>query len=268
MAELLDRLGDSHFVAVTGTSGSGKSSLVRAGLRPALHRGYLRGRQLAVAVRDDAAGRRAAREHGRGAGVRASTSRRTICCDRCARPAPGLSQAVARAGLGAGESLLIIADQFEELFRFDVTRAQQADAALFVSQLLEATEQREAAIYVVVTMRSEFLGRSSEFTGLAEAFNRSQYLVPRLTRDERREAIERPLRAGGHDALARARAAGAQRRRRRSRPAAGAAARAAADLPGVGALRRHGPARAARTTSASAASSARSTSTATRSWPS
>ena len=33
--ELLERLGDNRFVAVTGTSGSGKSSLVRAGLRPA-----------------------------------------------------------------------------------------------------------------------------------------------------------------------------------------------------------------------------------------
>src|SRR5688572_14007009 len=41
VADLLERLGDSHFVAVTGTSGSGKSSLVRAGLQPALHRGYL-----------------------------------------------------------------------------------------------------------------------------------------------------------------------------------------------------------------------------------
>ena len=101
---------------------------------------------------------------------------------------------VASAGLGQGESLLVIADQFEELFRFDVTRAQQGSAALFVSHLLEAAERRDVPIYVVVTMRSEFLGRCSEFTGLAEAFNRSQYLVPRLTRDERREAIERPLR--------------------------------------------------------------------------
>ena len=41
VAELLDRLGDNHFVAVTGTSGSGKSSLVKAGLRPAMQRGYL-----------------------------------------------------------------------------------------------------------------------------------------------------------------------------------------------------------------------------------
>src|SRR5262245_16071915 len=41
VAELLDRLGENRFLAVIGTSGSGKSSLVRAGLRPALHRGYL-----------------------------------------------------------------------------------------------------------------------------------------------------------------------------------------------------------------------------------
>ena len=41
VSELLDRLGDHRFVAVIGTSGTGKSSLVRAGLRPALDRGYL-----------------------------------------------------------------------------------------------------------------------------------------------------------------------------------------------------------------------------------
>ena len=49
-------------------------------------------------------------------------------------------------------------------------------------------------------MRSEFLGRCSEFAGLAEAFNRSQYLVPRLTRDQRQAAIERPLRLFGTEA--------------------------------------------------------------------
>jgi hypothetical protein len=196
VAELLERLGDSHFVAVTGTSGSGKSSLVRAGLRPALHRGYL----------PDATSKwRFATMRPGGAPLDNMAVALSAAFERpkddllksLRSTSAGLTQAVVGAGLGDGESLLIIADQFEELFRFDVTRAQQADAALFVSQLLEATEQRAAAIYVVVTMRSEFLGRCSEFTGLAEAFNRSQYLVPRLTRDERREAIERPLRLVG-----------------------------------------------------------------------
>src|SRR5687768_15317624 len=41
--ELLTRLRESHLVAVVGTSGSGKSSIVRAGLVPALERGYLVG---------------------------------------------------------------------------------------------------------------------------------------------------------------------------------------------------------------------------------
>jgi hypothetical protein len=196
VADLLERLGDSHFVAVTGTSGSGKSSLVRAGLRPALHRGYL----------VDASSRWRFTTMRPGGSPLDNMAEALASCFGAPKEellrslrstSAGLAQAVSRAGLGADESLLIIADQFEELFRFDVSRAQQSDASLFVSQLLEAAEQRETSIYVVTTMRSEFLGRCSEFTGLAEAFNRSQYLVPRLTRDERREAIERPLRLVG-----------------------------------------------------------------------
>jgi len=194
VADLLNRLGDNRFIAVTGTSGSGKSSLVRAGLRPALQRGYLldsTSRWRFATMRPGSAPIEALARAVAGAldGLVLEDVTRTMRATSA-----GLSQVVAGAKLAPGESLLVIADQFEELFRFDLTRDQQADAALFVSSLLDATERRDPRIYVVVTMRSEFLGRCSEFTGLAEAFNRSQYLVPRLTRDERREAVERPLR--------------------------------------------------------------------------
>lgn len=194
VGDLLERLGDARFVAVTGSSGSGKSSLVRAGLLPALSRGYLSeatSRWRFAVLRPggaplDALALALARTFELAAGddlvrrLRASSA--------------GLSEVVAGAGMVAGESLLVVVDQFEELFRYDVTRAQQAEAALFVSALLEASEQRRSPVFVVITMRSEFLGRCSEFAGLAEACNRSQYLVPRLTRDERQDAIERPLR--------------------------------------------------------------------------
>jgi hypothetical protein len=197
VAELLDRLGDNRFVAVTGTSGSGKSSLVRAGLRPALHRGYL--------LDATSRWRFATMRPGRApiealAACLADTfhdQKPDAISKALVTSSAGLAEVVARSSLERGESLLIIADQFEELFRFDVTSDQQSNAALFVNLLLESTEQRLAPIYVVVTMRSEFLGRCSEFTGLAEAFNRSQYLVPRLSRDERRDAIERPLQLVG-----------------------------------------------------------------------
>ena len=47
--QLLDKLADTHFLAVLGTSGSGKSSLVKAGLLPALDNGYMAGARWAVA---------------------------------------------------------------------------------------------------------------------------------------------------------------------------------------------------------------------------
>jgi len=89
--------------------------------------------------------------------------------------------------------MLLLVDQFEEIFRFrkeDPTF--EADA--FVSLLLESAAQREEPIYVVITMRSDYIGDCAVFTGLPEALNRSQYLTPRLTREQMRAAIEGPAR--------------------------------------------------------------------------
>jgi hypothetical protein len=52
-------------------------------------------------------------------------------------------------------------------------------------------------VYVVITMRSDFIGNCTEFEGLTEAINEGQYLVPRMTRDERRSAIVGPVAVGG-----------------------------------------------------------------------
>ncbi|MGO9452937.1 MAG: WD40 repeat domain-containing protein [Candidatus Binataceae bacterium] len=71
------------------------------------------------------------------------------------------------------------------------------EAAAFVKLLIEASNQTALPVYVAITMRSDFLGDCSEFRGLPEALNRSQYLIPRMTRDQRREAIEGPVAVGG-----------------------------------------------------------------------
>src|SRR6185295_7491928 len=52
--------------------------------------------------------------------------------------------------------------------------------------------QRRVPIYVVLTMRSEYLGACSLIDGLAEGINRGQYLTPRMTREQCRAAIEGP----------------------------------------------------------------------------
>src|SRR5262249_23168498 len=111
----------------------------------------------------------------------------------------GLVEAMKQSELfEPGTNLLVVVDQFEELFRF---RQQGVDseetAAAFVNLLLTASEQSERPIYVTITMRSDYLGDCSEIPGLAEAVNNGEYLIPRLGRDQKRHAIEKPVGVGG-----------------------------------------------------------------------
>ena len=94
------------------------------------------------------------------------------------------------------ENLLILVDQFEEIFRF-APGAGQEEADAFVALLLAATQQREQRVYVVITMRSDFIGDCARFAGLPEAVNEAQFLTPRLTREQSRQAIEGPDRVFG-----------------------------------------------------------------------
>jgi hypothetical protein len=113
----------------------------------------------------------------------------------------GVVDAVRQARLPDYENVLVVVDQFEELFRFRSMRAAdpgtEDDASAFVKLLLEAAHQREVPLYIVLTMRSDFLGDCSQFQGLPEAVNEGQYLIPRMNRDERRDAITGPAAVGG-----------------------------------------------------------------------
>jgi RecA/RadA recombinase len=202
---LLERLERSRFLAVVGTSGSGKSSLVRAGLLPALRGGMMAGAgagwRVAVArPGHDPLGNlaRSLAEEGvlAAAGAGLGRDEREAIVEAMLRGGSlGLVDAAASARL-EGHKMLVVVDQFEELFRFRAARAAAADdeASAFVKLLLEAARQREVPVYVVLTMRSDFVGDCAQFQGLPEAINDGQYLIPRMTRDERRFAIVGPTR--------------------------------------------------------------------------
>ena len=201
ITELLRRLAGQRFLAVVGSSGSGKSSLVRAGLLPALYRGRLLGAtsQWRICVMrpgsaplDHLAKSLASQQVG--------SSSLDEVRERVGRSSLGLARAVRDTRLAEGESVLLVVDQFEELFRFARERKQEdggAEARLFVSSLLEATDASTAPLYVVLTMRSDFLGECTQFSGLPDALNRSQYLIPQMTREQVRDSIEKPARLVG-----------------------------------------------------------------------
>lgn len=202
---LISRLQRAHFLAVVGTSGSGKSSLVRAGLLPALSGGMMDGgsgwRIAIMRPGSDPIGNLALSLADKdvllnaGGGLSEAEAQAVIEAT-LRRGALGLVEVARQARLAEHEKLLIVVDQFEELFRFRAARAASStgdDAAAFVKLLLEAARQSELPIYVVPTMRSDFLGDCAQFQGLPEAINDGQYLIPRMTRDERRFAITGPV---------------------------------------------------------------------------
>ena len=206
--ELLRRLRLRRFLSIIGTSGSGKSSLVRSGLIPSLYGGFMvntsPGWRIAVMrpgenpVRHLAAALNSPDVIGTTGELEATNS--ILLEATLERGTRGLVEAVRQARALSGDNLLIVVDQFEELFRFRRSSQHENsrnEAAAFVKLLLEATRQEEIPIYVVITMRSDFIGDCMDFVGLPEAVNSGSYLVPRMTRDELRSAITGPVAVGG-----------------------------------------------------------------------
>ena len=211
---MVNKLGETRFLGVLGTSGCGKSSLVNCGLRPALHQGLLtaagtnwRMAQFRPGSAPLAALARALAKDGvlfdgfEAEGLDAAEIVETSL--RMSKV--GLVDIVQQAKLPASANVLVVVDQFEELFRYRALEQAQhaqadeisAESTAFVNLLLEAVKQAEVPIYVVLTMRSDFLGDCTLFRGLAEAINAGQYLVPRMTREERRRAISGPVGVAG-----------------------------------------------------------------------
>lgn len=211
--ELLQRLHTHHFIAVVGSSGCGKSSLIRAGLIPKLKAGLLvedRDQwQIATMKPGDAPLLNLAT-----ALLRAQADTHLPAAELVERlrtqGVQALLQQLAPALTAADANLLLLVDQFEEIFQFAqfsqaannpaqlaATAEQRIEAEDFVALLLALAAQPELPIYVVLTMRSDFIGDCDNFYGLPEALNRSQYLVPRLTRAQRQQAIEGPAQLFG-----------------------------------------------------------------------
>src|SRR5215469_2804076 len=201
--QLLARLARDHFMAVTGPSGCGKSSLVKAGMTPALSAGFMVEGGSEWRICEQRPGDRPL-----GRLARAMASPEILGGDKTDPDSVALVEATIRRGpLGLieivktatalrGASLLVVIDQFEEIFRYrERIAADEADA--FVALLLASARQSDVPIYVVITMRSDYLGDCARFHGLAEAASDAQYLTPRLTREDLELAIAGPARVFG-----------------------------------------------------------------------
>ncbi|MES2650494.1 MAG: hypothetical protein V4663_02075 [Bacteroidota bacterium] len=194
--DLLKKLNSVKFVTVIGSPGSGKSSLVKSGLIPALTSdkntkwkicSFKPGNQPIQNMAISMAQNGLANDH-----VTLETNIR--------QSDQALTEACKAANLRSQHKVLFLVDQFEELFRFishdSETKTKEAEAIAFINSLLKAA-QNDLPIYVVLTMRSEMLGNCTTFIGLPEAINEGQYLVPRMSTEEQSQTITEPAKVAG-----------------------------------------------------------------------
>ena len=184
VTEMVARLAEHAFLGVIGPSGSGKSSAVRAGLVPALEAGAIAGTGWVRAILRP--GAEPLRELDRVVFAALDESQRS-------RLPAGQDPLVAAASvLPEGTRLLVIVDQFEEVFTsVDDSGVRSA----FLGSLLGAARSGIAA--VVVALRADFYGRCAEEADLAEQLSASQVLVGPMARDEYRSVIEGPAARAG-----------------------------------------------------------------------
>ena len=199
---LLEILRREHFLAVIGPSGAGKSSLVRAGLLPGLAAGWLGGAsdwRIAILRPGETPFKRLAAELVRSGALGSDESSLVSlpAIEAELRRGPlGLADLLTDVRRGTTEApfkLLVLVDQFEEIFRYAQAGGTEADESeAFVNLLLASRAAPSADLYVALTMRTDFLGHCVRFLELPEAINHAQYLTPRLTRGELERVITGP----------------------------------------------------------------------------
>lgn len=207
--QLLRRLSNTNFLAITGQPGSGKSSLVNCGLLPALEDDFKLKNGTKWKPILFKPGKNPidnlAREIAKKDVLFEESGMEEIFLPLIKKAlrnsASGLAEAFKHSNISTKYRYLIVIDQFEELFRYEqiCTATKKNETADFINLLLEATQQSDIPIYLIITLRHDYLGECTRFQGLPELINDGQYLIPRMAEEELRFAIQEPIIQSNHE---------------------------------------------------------------------
>jgi WD40 repeat protein/DNA-binding SARP family transcriptional activator/energy-coupling factor transporter ATP-binding protein EcfA2 len=190
--ELVERLGDGRFVAVVGPSGSGKSSLVFAGLLPALRQGALPGSE-GWRVVPMTPGDRPLEEL-EAALLRVAVNPPASLIEQLEGDERGLCRAAKRVLPSDASELVLIVDQLEELFTLVDDEGRRA---WFLTLVERAASDPRARLRVIVTLRADFYDRPLRHRAFAELLRDRVLPLSPLSPEETERAIAAPAAAVG-----------------------------------------------------------------------
>ncbi|MCG8322574.1 MAG: High-affnity carbon uptake protein Hat/HatR [Cytophagales bacterium] len=207
--EVVYKLIENRFVAVMGSSGSGKSSLMNCGVIPKLYSGLFPANykdwevittmpgtspveNLAKSILSTDRQFKQTEEKDR-------TFQKIFASTVLRSSSLGLVDLIGQSSHLTGKNIFLLVDQFEELFRFQIGDNIYDDineTTAYINLLIEAIAQNELPVFVAITIRSDYSGNFAQYPGLTKKINKSHYLIPQMSRDQRRQAIEAPVAVG------------------------------------------------------------------------
>jgi WD40 repeat protein len=202
--EVLQKLLKNRFITVIGASGTGKSSLIYCGVLPKIRDLGLKEstgwKMIMFRPGNDPFGNmgEAIAENIAENGLE-KTGIDNILLEMHLNQ-DGITSALKKFLIRGKERMLIVVDQFEEIFRYSALGeggSKRTNAAEFVEKIVRAVSQTESDIYIILTMRSDFIGECAHYQGLTQLINNSNYLVPHMDRENYRQAFEGPVKYAG-----------------------------------------------------------------------
>jgi WD40 repeat protein/energy-coupling factor transporter ATP-binding protein EcfA2 len=202
--EVILRLLKNRYITVIGASGSGKSSLIYAGVLPKIMNLKIRESSIwkIISFRpgNDPFGNLAgALSNGIIDSGQTRIEREIILSDFLDNPG-SFSDVLRKHMIRHDDNVLLVIDQLEELFRYfspGKSEISHATAIKFVDFLVNSIIKSDENVFIIVTMRSEYLGECSHYKSLTRLVNNSNYLVPEMGKESWRKVIEGPVNFAG-----------------------------------------------------------------------
>ncbi len=202
--KVVNRLKENRFVAVIGASGSGKSSLVLSGVIPLLLKENPEGRKswsyLVFRPDQNPVDHLASELSAFSASAGFTQLTQSSIAASLHNRTEGLNEVINRIRKNLRQQIVIVIDQFEEIFRFSPATARGTlgdEATEFIDLIVNAIQNPDQGLHIILTLRSEYVSDCARFHSLTSLMNSSSYLLPQIPNDLLGSVIEDPLKAAG-----------------------------------------------------------------------
>jgi len=192
ISEVYIKLLNHRYITITGVAGTGKSSLVNAGIIPKFIKSSTSGSTLSRIIT-----------------FRPGNDPFAKFASALSKSAGSESSVILPDLQGAdnfqyifrnifpGETIVLFIDQLEDLFRINSQADTESSSGKFIEALIKTLNNPGTDLFVIIALRSEYLGECTRYKGLARFVNLSTYLLPEPGAGNLREMIEGPVKLSG-----------------------------------------------------------------------